>query len=138
MMYLFLFCTFRQLTTYLHTQPHFVITRIATFGHSIFCGFTLFFTMTFNPHTEKSEKAVSRTLNRVRDLAVKNQSVQIGCQMCRVRLLAFSPVSAYSKMSAQGNIFKAVKCQLSTQMRRFRLSVVSAEPRTQRASIPLN
>ena len=58
--------------------------------------------MTFNPHTEKSEKAVSRTLNRVRDLAVKNQSVQIGCQMCRVRLLAFSPVSTYSKMSVQG------------------------------------
>lgn len=89
--------------------------------------------MTFNPHTEKSEKAVSRTLNRVRDLAVKNQSVQIGCQMCRVRLFAFSPVPAYSK----GNIFKAVKCQLSTQMRRFRLSAVTAELHTQRASILL-
>jgi hypothetical protein len=27
--------------------------------------------VTFNPHTEKSKKAVSRTLNRVRDLVVK-------------------------------------------------------------------
>lgn len=90
------------LTTFPHTQPHFAITRIATFGHSIFCDFTLFFSVAFNLHTEKLKKAVSRTLNRVRDLAVKNQSVQIGCQMCRVRLLAFSPVSAYRKMSVQG------------------------------------
>ena len=69
--------------------------------------------MTFNLHTEKSEKAVSRTLNRVRDLVVKNQSVQIGCQMCRVRDFALLPVPAYSKMSVQGNIFEEVKCQLS-------------------------
>ena len=69
--------------------------------------------MTFNLHTEKSEKAVSRTLNRVLDLVVKNQSVQIGCQMCRVRDFAFLPVPAYSKMSVQGNIFEKVKCQLS-------------------------
>lgn len=68
------------------------------------------------------------------DLAVKNQSVRIGCQMYRVCLLAFSPVSAYSKMSVQGNIFEEVKCQLSAKMRRFRLSVVTAELRTQRAS----
>lgn len=93
--------------------------------------------MTFNPHTEKSEKAVSRTLNRVLDLAVKNQSVQIGCQMCRVRLLAFSPVSAYRKMSAQGNIFKAVKCQLSAKIRRFMTFIVTAEPRTQRVNLSL-
>lgn len=72
------------------------------------------------------------------DLAVKNQSVQIGCQMCRVRLFAFSPVSAYRKMSVQGNISEKVKCRLSTQMRRFRFSAVTAELRTQRASIPLN
>lgn len=101
------------MTTFPHTQPHFAITRIATFGKSVFCDFTLFFAVTFNPHTEKSEKAVSRTLNRVLDLVVKNQSVQIGCQMCRVCLLAFSPVPAYSKMSVQGNIFEEVKCQLS-------------------------
>ena len=101
------------MTTFPHTHRYFAIIEIAIFDYSIFSDFTLFFAMTFNPHTEKSEKAVSRTLNRVRDLAVKNQSVQIGCQMCRVRLLAFSPVSAYRKMSAQGNIFKAVKCQLS-------------------------
>ena len=101
------------LTTYLHTQPHFAITRIATFGKSVFCDFTLFFSVIFNLHTEKSEKAVSRTLNRVLDLIVKNQSVQIGCQVCRVCLLAFSSVPAYSKMSVQGNIFEKVKCQLS-------------------------
>lgn len=124
------------MATFPHTQRYFANTRIATFGKSVFCDFTLFFSTTFNPHTEKSEKAVSRTLNRVRDLVVKIQSVQIGCQMCRVCLLAFSPVSAYRKMSVQGNTFKEVKCQLSTQMRRFRLSVVTAEPRTQRATTP--
>lgn len=41
-----------------HTQRYFAITQIASFGKSIFCDFTLFFAMTFNPHTEKSEKAV--------------------------------------------------------------------------------
>ncbi|WP_288167648.1 hypothetical protein, partial [Ruminococcus sp. CAG:379] len=79
----------------------------------VFGDFTLFFSTTFNPHTEKSEKAVSRTLNRVRDLVVKNQSVRIGCQMCRVCHFALLPVSAYSKMSVQGNILEKVKCQLS-------------------------
>ena len=69
--------------------------------------------MAFNPHTEKSEKAVSRTLNRVRDLVVKNQSVQIGCQMCRVRVLTHLPVSAYRKMSALGNISEKAECRLS-------------------------
>lgn len=83
------------LTPFPHTQRYFAITRIAIFDWSIFGDFTLFFTMTFNPHTEKSEKAVSRTLNRVRDLVVKNQSVRIGCQMCRVRDFALLPVSAY-------------------------------------------
>ena len=57
-------------TTFPHTQPYFAITRIATFGKSFFCDFTLFFSVTFNLHTEKSEKAVPRTLNRVRELVV--------------------------------------------------------------------
>lgn len=69
------------------------------------------------------------------DLAVKIQSVQIGCQMCRVCLLAFSPVSAYRKMSVQGNIFEKVKCQLSAQIRHFKIFLVTAELRTQRGSI---
>lgn len=93
--------------------------------------------MTFNPHTEKSEKAVSRTLNRVLDLVVKNQSVRIGCQMCRVRDFALLPVPAYSKMSVQGNIFEKVKCQLSAQIRHFKIFLVTAELRTQRVNLSL-
>ena len=94
-MYMNISYSLQCFTTYPHTQRHFANTRITTFGKSVFSDFTLFFTMTFNPHTEKSEKAVSRTLNRVRDLVVKNQSVQIGCQMCRVCHFALLPVSAY-------------------------------------------
>ena len=69
--------------------PIFQSPPTAIFDYSFFFDFTLLFPMSFNPPTEKSEKAVSRTLNRVLDLVVKNQSVQIGCQMCRVCLLGF-------------------------------------------------
>lgn len=116
------------------TQPHFPIPPTAIFDKSIFCEFTLFFPMTFNPPTEKSEKAVSRTLNRVLDLVVKNQSVQIGCQMCCVCLLGLSPVSAYRKKSVHGNISKKVKCRFSALIRHFTLFLLTAELRTQRAS----
>ena len=101
------------MTTFPHTQPYFAIAQIAIFDWSVFCDFTLFFSTTFNPHTEKSEKAVSSTLNRVRDLVVKNQSVRIGCQMCRVCHFALLPVSAYRKMRALGNIPEKAERRLS-------------------------
>lgn len=58
-------------TTFPYTQPYFATTRTAAFGKPVFCDFTLFFSVTFNLHTEKSEKAVLRTVNRAHDLVVK-------------------------------------------------------------------
>ena len=70
---------------------------------SLFSAILRCFSVRHSIHTLKNRKKQFCLLNgRMLDLVVKNQSVRIGCQMCRVRLFAFSPVSAYSKMSAQG------------------------------------
>ena len=77
-------------------------TRKSQVLERLFSAILRYFSLWHSIRTLKNRKKQFCLLNdRVLDLAVKNQSVQIGCQMCRVCLLAFSPVSAYRKMSVR-------------------------------------